>query len=87
MQDKELKQESSELKNNMFPMHLYFMDKVPSYGYGEPKGSMRKIKECLRKMEYDEEFIENINDDFCKGFGASRDIIFELLKNKHWEKD
>ena len=57
MQDTELKQESCELKNNMFPMHLYIMDKVPSYGCGQPKGSMQKIKECLRKMEYDEEFM------------------------------
>lgn len=70
---------------NTNPMHLYIMDKVPSYSKGTCKSSKRKIKECLLNMEYDTEFIENITDDFCEGFGVARDIIFELLKNQYWK--
>lgn len=43
---------------------------------------MRKIKNIMREMKYDEESIENINDDFCEGFGVAREIISDLL----WEK-
>lgn len=70
---------------NTNPMHLYIMDKVPSYSKGTRKSSKRKIKECLLNMEYDTEFIEDITDDFCEGFGVARDIIFELLKNEYWK--
>lgn len=59
--------------------------KVPEYSYGKPKSSMRQIKNIMREMEYDEEAIENINDDFCQGFGVAREIISDLLWRKYLE--
>lgn len=58
------------------------LNKVPCYGLGEPKNSMRKIKELMNELEYDDDFIEKINDDFCKGFGISRNIIADLLSQE-----
>lgn len=55
------------------------LQKVPEYRYGKPKISMRDIKNIMREMEYDEDFIENINDDFCEGFGVARKIISDLV--------
>ena len=46
---------------------------------------MREIKNIMREMEYDEEAIENINDDFCQGFGVAREIISDLLWRKYLE--
>lgn len=64
---------------------LEVLHKVPEYRYGKPKSSMREIKNIMREMEYDEDAIENINDDFCQGFGVAREIISDLLWDKYWK--
>ena len=71
--------------DNSKPIHLDIMDKISSYGNGVQERSKREIQEFLLNMDYDKDFVENINDDFCEGFGTAKDIIFELLKNKYWE--
>lgn len=62
---------------------LGILNRVPSYGYGKPKTSMREIKKIMQELEYDEDFIDNINDDFCQGFGVARNIITKLLSDRH----
>ena len=64
---------------------LEVLHKIPEYRYGKPKSSMREIKNIMREMEYDEEAIENINDDFWQGFGVAREIISDLLWRKYLE--
>lgn len=66
---------------------LDILRKVPEYRYGKPKSSMRDIKNIMREMEYDEEAIENVNDDFCQGFGVAREIISDLLWRKYLEEN
>ena len=48
---------------------------------------LRDIKNIMREMEYDEEAIENVNDDFCQGFGVAREIISDLLWRKYLEEN
>jgi len=38
------------------------------------------------KYEYDEDFTNSINDDFCQGFETARDIIIKYLKEKYWNE-
>lgn len=66
---------------------LEVLHEIPEYRYGKPKSSVREIKNIMREMEYDEEAIENINDDFCQGFGVAREIISDLLWRKYLEEN
>ena len=60
------------------------MNHIPRYVYGKPKQSKRLIKEYMLKNEYDEYFTEEINNDFCEGFGCAVDLIFnEFLNDIH----
>ena len=46
-----------------------------------------KIKEIMRKFEYDGDFVDGINDDFCLGWNATKNIITQmLLSDVYWEK-
>lgn len=56
---------------------------VPDYQYGKPILSMRKIKELLAKMEYDQSLIDNLDQSFCEGFGIAREIILQLLSDDY----
>lgn len=64
---------------------LSILDKVPGYQPGTPKRSRREIQEYLSVMEYDEEFISEINEDFCKGFGTAKEILAKLLSDQYWK--
>ncbi len=66
------------------PAHLTIIEKIPEYAYGTPKRSLRLIKEILTEFEYDDDFIEAVDDRFCQGFGAARDVIIEMLKRQYW---
>ncbi len=67
------------------PAHIDIIHKIPEYKRGTKKGDKRKIKEIMSQYEFDDDEIENINDDFLKGWDASRYIIIEMLKDKYWE--
>lgn len=56
---------------------------IPDYQYGKPILSMRKIKELLAKMEYDQSLIDNLDQSFCEGFGIAREIILQLLSDDY----
>ena len=56
---------------------------IPDYQYGKPLLSMRKIKELLAKMEYDQSLIDHLDQSFCEGFGIAREIILQLLSDDY----
>ena len=64
----------------------FIMNHIPKYVYGKPKQSKRLIKEYMLKNEYDEYFTEEINNDFCEGFGCAVDLIFNEFLNDIHEK-
>ena len=66
-----------------YPIHLLIDSKIPYYSKGKKNLCKRKIQETMRKFEYDEDFIDTIDDDFCRGFGNARNIIFEFLKEDY----
>lgn len=37
-------------------------------------------------MEYDEEFINGINEDFCQGFGTAKEILAGLFQEQYWKE-
>ena len=65
--------------NNIISKLIY---KIPYYDDAEKKASKRKIKEFLAKNDYDESFIESVNDDFCKGFGCAKKFIENMVINE-----
>ncbi|MEE1255619.1 MAG: hypothetical protein UHN47_03790 [Lachnospiraceae bacterium] len=60
---------------------ITLMNNIPSYRYGMPKNSMAKIKKYLADKECDKDYIDNINDDFLKGFGCAKELIFDDIMN------
>lgn len=54
---------------------------------GTSKRDTRKIKEIMRKFEYDGDFVDGINDDFCLGWNAAKNIITQLLSDMYWENN
>lgn len=75
-----------EMNKMEYPVHLLIDSKIPHYSKGKKNLCKRKIQEIMRKFEYDEDFIDTIDDDFCRGFGTARDIIFEFLKEEYWKQ-
>lgn len=57
--------------------------RVPYYEPGCPKLTRRKIQAIMRQYECDNDVIEGINDDFCQGFGVSRNIVVKILKERY----
>lgn len=55
------------------------MQKISTYFMGQPKRSKQEIKEIMKRYNCDEDYTENISDDFCKGWCASRDITSQIL--------
>lgn len=70
----------------IYPAHLDIDSMVPYYNEGKKKSCKKKIQEIMSQYEYDEDFVKNIDDNFCQGFGVARDIIFTFLKEEYWEK-
>lgn len=70
----------------MHPVHLDINSKIPSYTESEKRLCKKKIQEIMLKYEYDEDFIKNIDDNFCQGFGVAKDIIFTFLKEEYWKQ-
>lgn len=66
------------------PVHLTILHNVPGYFKGTSKRDTRKIKEIMRQFEYEDDFIDSINDDFCLGWNAAKNIITQMLSNMYW---
>ena len=69
------------------PVHLTVLHNIPGYFKGTSKRVTRKIKEIMRKFEYDGDFVDGINDDFCLGWNAAKNIITQLLSDMYWENN
>ena len=69
------------------PVHLTVLHNIPGYFKGTSKRDTRKIKEIMRKFEYDGDFVDGINDDFCLGWNAAKNIITQLLSDVYWENN
>lgn len=67
------------------PYHIDVINNIPEYSSATRKGDMRKIKEIMREREYDDDYIENISDDFCEGWNTARNIIANMLSDRYWE--
>lgn len=67
------------------PLHLHIINKIPGYSEGTAKRDTRKIKEIMRKFEYDDDAIESINDDFCLGWDTAKEIIAQMLSDTYWK--
>lgn len=67
------------------PVHLAILHNIPGYFRGTSKSDTRKIKEIMRKFEYDGDFIDSINDDFCVGWNVAKNIITQMLSDMYWE--
>ena len=70
----------------MHTVHLDINSKISSYTESEERLCKKKIQEIMLKYEYDEDFIKNIDDNFCQGFGVAKDIIFTFLKEEYWKQ-
>lgn len=55
----------SDSKKIGYPVYLDVLHNFPGYLKGTAKRDVRKIKEIMQKFEYDDDFIESVNDDFC----------------------
>ena len=78
----------SALNNKMEnPVHLTVLHNIPGYFKGTSKRDTRKIKEIMRKFEYDGDFVDGINDDFCLGWNAAKNIITQMLSDMYWENN
>lgn len=69
-----------------YPVHLEIDSMIPYYNEGKKNQARKEIQELMSKYEYDEDFVKNIDDNFCQGFGVARDIIFTFLKEEYWKK-
>ena len=66
------------------PVHLTVLNNIPGYFKGTSKRDTRKIKEIMRKFEYDGDFVDGINDDFCVGWNVAKNIITQMLSDMYW---
>lgn len=69
------------------PVHLTVLHNIPGYFKGTSKRDTRKIKEIMHKFEYDGDFVDGINDDFCLGWNAAKNIITQMLSDMYWENN
>lgn len=69
-----------------YPLYLSIIQKVPDYIRGTRKICRHHIQDIMSEFEYDEDYIESVNDDFCQGFGVAKDITVKILKNLETER-
>ena len=68
------------------PAHIKIINKIPGYAIGLEKHSKKQIQEVMRQHGFDEDFIKAVDDRFCEGFGAAREIIIEMLEAQYWDQ-
>lgn len=71
----------SDSKKIGYPVYLDVLHNFPGYLKGTAKRDVRKIKEIMQKFEYDDDFIESVNDDFCLGWNTAKEIISKMLSD------
>lgn len=54
---------------------------IPSY-VSKPKIAKRKLQEILKKYEFDDDFIEDINIDTLRGWDAAITIVKDIISDK-----
>jgi hypothetical protein len=64
--------EEENMLNNNFIFKIVDLEINP---FSTPKAAKRALKEILREYEYDDDFIDNINDDIAIGYAVAIDII------------
>lgn len=67
-----------------------FMFKIVSVEinpFSTPKAAKRQLKEILEKYEYDDDFIEGINDDMAIGYAVAVDIIKRMASDEIHKKN
>lgn len=69
----------------VWPIHLG-IDSIPSCNEGKKRLCRKRIQEIMSKYEYDDDFIKDIDDNFCQGFGVAKDIVFTFLKEEYWKR-
>lgn len=68
------------------PVHIDVIHKIPKFSHSTRKRDKRKIKEIMEAYGYDDDYVENISDDFCQGFNTAKDIIVEMLSDRYGKK-
>ena len=77
----------NDINNIKNSLRLYLIHEIPTYHKGTAKRDMRKIKEVMQKFEYDDDFIESVNDDFCLGWNTAKEIISKMLSDIYWKNN
>lgn len=67
------------------PVQIAVIENIPRYSSAKPKSGKRKIKEIMHEYGYDDDYIENINDNFCQGWDTAVDIIIKMLSDRYWK--
>lgn len=65
--------------------YMYLLHRIPDFPFETPKRSKRLIQNLMREYEYDDDYIENISEDFCQGFQVAKEIILTMCKEKRCE--
>lgn len=73
----------SEPELKYYAAHKIVIDKIPECKYPINEHDINNVKEILRKYEFDDEYIETINETSCEGFETARKIIIEMLKKEY----
>jgi len=60
--------------------YMGIIHKVPDYTSATKKCCKRKIQEFMLKHECDDDYVEEISDDFCQGFGVAKNLILKTMK-------
>ena len=67
-----------------------FMFKIVSVEinpFSTPKIAKKQLKEILEKYEYDDDFIEGINDDMAIGYAVAVNIIKRMASDEIHKKN
>ena len=69
--------------NNDFMFKIVSVEINP---FSTPKIAKKQLKEILEKYEYDDDFIEGINDDMAIGYAVAVDIIKRMASDEIHKK-
>lgn len=73
---------NKDARKALLGMESFILNKLPNYSDGTKNRCVRKTRELLEKLEYDDVFTEEVNYDFCKGFTVASDLIMEYIKSE-----
>ena len=69
-------------------LHKIMLDVVAieiSSPTAKPKLAKKELQKILKDYDFDDDFIEDINEDTLKGFDAAISV-FKYIINKRWEE-